>query len=409
MAHSSTSPSASICPEWVLPASTPSAVAKPEKLDKLLGNGLRLDDTLRDMSVLTGHKSPLAYSGSLDRFPSFDTTPNVGREFTNANLASWIRDPNSDQLIRDLAITVSRRGVVFFRSQDDMTVELQKELAHRMGLLAGKPATSDLHIFPLRQPAKDIDDDKVTVITHAESEKSLSPAQQLAQQRARIQDPRATPMHHMWHSDTTFEHVTSDYAVLRMVEKPRTGGDTLWASGYEIYDRISPPFQEFFKTLTFTGGQPRYQNAAKLVGTSWHDGPRGAPENTGRHLRAVHPVVRTNPVTGWNSIYALGHHAEFINGVSPDESQRLLDWFNDLVVLNHDIQVRYRWTNRNDMAIWDNRSMVHSATPDYLDKGLGNRLGYRVASIGERPYLDPSATGRALAAMKEYDEEQRAT
>ncbi|CZT13652.1 hypothetical protein WAI453_003037 [Rhynchosporium graminicola] len=387
--------------EWVLPASTPSAVPKPVKASPLTRDANLPDHCFVDAALLTGHKEPLKYSGSLDDFRSFDTTPNIGREFPDANLASWLRAPDSDRLLRDLAITVSRRGVVFFRSQNDMTIELQKELGQRMGLLSGKPATSGLHVFPLRQPGKELEDPEVTVITHFEPDKSLPAAQKVAHQRARLQDPRATLMHRMWHSDTTFEHVTSDYAVLRMVEKPRTGGDTLWASGYELYDRLSPPLHAFFKTLTFTGGQPKYNQAAELTGIPWYEDPRGAPENTGRRLRAVHPVVRTNPVTGWNSIYALGHHVEFINGVSPDESKRLLDWLNDLVSLNHDIQVRYRWENVNDMAIWDNRCVVHTATPDYLGKGLGNRLGYRVASIGERPYLDPEAIGRADAEAKE--------
>lgn len=82
---------------------------------------------------------------------------------------------------------------------------------------------------------------------------------------------------------------------------------------------------------------------------------RGAPENVGKHIRAIHPIVRTNPVSGWNSIYALGHHVEHINNVTPAESTRLLDWLHDIVVLNHDIHVRHRWVNDNDVALWDNR------------------------------------------------------
>lgn len=45
-----------------------------------------------------------------------------------------------------------------------------------------------------------------------------------------------------WHSDISFEPVPSDYAMLKIHELPTTGGDTLWASGYEIYDRLSPHF-----------------------------------------------------------------------------------------------------------------------------------------------------------------------
>lgn len=51
------------------------------------------------------HKKPLKLSGALDYFESFDVTPTIGREFVGVNLAKWLKAPNSDELIRDLAIT----------------------------------------------------------------------------------------------------------------------------------------------------------------------------------------------------------------------------------------------------------------------------------------------------------------
>jgi alpha-ketoglutarate-dependent taurine dioxygenase len=50
----------------------------------------------------------------------------------------------------------------------------------------------------------------------------------------------------------TFEHVPSDYAILKMVVLPETGGDTIWASGYEVYERLSPTWRRFAETLTAT-------------------------------------------------------------------------------------------------------------------------------------------------------------
>ena len=191
---------------------------------------------------------------------------------------------------------------------------------------------------------------------------------------------------------------------LHSERKPtKSWSDTLWASGYELYDRISKPLQSFFESLTATYAQPKFNETAKANGFNVHEGPRGAPENVGSDLSAVHPVVRTNPVTGWKSIFALGHHVQRINSLTENESKGLLDWFVRLVVDNHDLQVRHRWQNANDLAIWDNRSVYHAATPDYLDQGLGERTGQRAVSLGERPYFDPESTGRreALAAPGE--------
>lgn len=53
----------------------------------------------------TLQKQPLKLSGVLDQYESFDITPVIGREFPKASLKEWLRAPNSDELIRELAIT----------------------------------------------------------------------------------------------------------------------------------------------------------------------------------------------------------------------------------------------------------------------------------------------------------------
>jgi hypothetical protein len=55
--------------------------------------------------VRAGHREPLKLSGALDKFEQFDVTPVIGREFVNVDLADWLKAPNADELLRDLAIT----------------------------------------------------------------------------------------------------------------------------------------------------------------------------------------------------------------------------------------------------------------------------------------------------------------
>jgi alpha-ketoglutarate-dependent taurine dioxygenase len=200
-----------------------------------------------------------------------------------------------------------------------------------------------------------------------------------------------------WHSDITFEPVPSDYAILRLTELPKTGGDTLWASGYEVYDRLSTAYQKFLEGLTATYAQPIFNESAEKNNFQLYSAERGAPENVGTDLKVVHPVIRTNPVTGWKSVYAVGHHAKRINEVTKAESDHHLNWFTQLIVENHDLQVRNRWANPNDLAIWDNRSVYHTATYDYD----GPRTGQRAVSLGERPYLDPQSVSRRHALAQQ--------
>lgn len=79
-------------------------------------NGTLIGETARIMSTTTQtvvgvetssspQREPLELKGVLKEFESFDVTPVIGREFANVNLKDWLRAPNSDELLRDLAIT----------------------------------------------------------------------------------------------------------------------------------------------------------------------------------------------------------------------------------------------------------------------------------------------------------------
>jgi Taurine catabolism dioxygenase TauD, TfdA family len=90
--------------------------------------------------------------------------------------------------------------------------------------------------------------------------------------------------------------------------------------------------------------------------------------------------------------------------VTKDESDAILDYLTRHISENHDLQVRFKW-NKNDIAIWDNRSVFHTATYYHIrgcvltsrnDYG-GRRTGDRVVSLGEHPYFDPASKSRREA------------
>ncbi|KAF3915626.1 hypothetical protein ABW21_db0208508 [Orbilia brochopaga] len=338
-------------------------------------------------AVLTGqktHPEPIRVTGTLDKFKSEDITPVIGTEFPEVNIVNDLIDaPNADELLRDLAITISERGVVFFRAQDNLTNDIQKQFIHRLGQLTGKPAESTLHIHPVLNDERELggSDPEISTISSVQR-KTLyrKPAETYRYKSA------------VWHSDISFEPFPADYTSLRLVQLPKTGGDTLWASGYELYDRLSKPYQKFLESLTATHVGSGFHDIAKAEGLTLYDKSRGNPGNIGLDLTAVHPVIRTNPVTGWKSLFPVGVFPRRINEVTLEESDALLAWFHNLIYKNHDLQIRFKWRNPNDIAIWDNRSVFHTATNDY--EGLGERFGNRAVGIGEAPYLDPNSRSR---------------
>lgn len=132
-----------------------------------------------------------------------------------------------------------------------------------------------------------------------------------------------------WHSDSLFENCPSDFSFLRMQETPAAGGDTLWVSGYELYDRLSPPFRKFLESLTAECAQPVFRSACEAGGYDVMS-PRGSPLNVGFEFAPHHPVVRTHPVTGWKSVFAgVGLHVSKIDGVWAYEDQMIRDYISE--------------------------------------------------------------------------------
>jgi len=95
--------------------------------------------------------------------------------------------------------TVSQRGVVFFRAQDNLTADLQKELIQKIGLLSGKPETSGLHIHPILNSEREgyrVTDPEISTIDSELNKKLYKDADKLAQTFAQLKQNSGK-----WHSD----------------------------------------------------------------------------------------------------------------------------------------------------------------------------------------------------------------
>ncbi|GKZ88525.1 hypothetical protein AnigIFM59636_008386 [Aspergillus niger] len=323
-------------------------------------------------------------TGSLDAFNPILVTPVIGTEFPkdSCNIVDDILNaPNAEQRIRDLAVLVAERGVVFFRAQHNLTNDLQKHLILEMGRLTTRPESHGLHIHPVTNDAREFGDPDPQISTiNSEGRKKL------------YQGSDYTRMAAVWHSDIAFEKAPADFSSLRLTQLPVTGGDTLWASGYEVYDRISKPYRGFLEGLSATHVGAGF----KRMGVKVYTGERGAPVNVGDELEAVHPDESDYGVevdlSDWYVHVAVGAFPSKINGLNRRESANMLQYFHDLITYGHDLQVRFKWNDPNDIAIWDNRSVFHTATGDH--EGFGPRSGNRAVGVGEVPYFDPESKSR---------------
>jgi taurine dioxygenase len=177
----------------------------------------------------------------------------------------------------------------------------------------------------------------------------------------------------VWHSDVSWREVPSLGSLLRAVEVPPTGGDTLWADMGAAYDCLAP------EVKAQIDGLQAVHDWIDTFGAGMTDAERDA-------LRAdfppsIHPVVRTHPETGRKTLYVNAIFTTEIVGLDPDEGDRLLE----LLCRQADFpeyQCRWRW-RAGDLAIWDNRATQHYATSDYFPQ---RRVMERITVIGDRPF-----------------------
>lgn len=287
-----------------------------------------------------------------DAYSVTHLNPKIGTEIVGINLAEL-----DDVQKNELALLISERVVVFFRDQPELDINKQLDLGRYWGTLH-KHATTSLP----RDYEKGLDE--VHVIWSDENKKPYT----------------AFPATYLWHSDVTYELQPPSYTSLKVLKGPSSGGDTLWVSGYALYDMLSPGMQKYLEGLTcLHSAQEQAQDSIRS----------GKPVRRDP-IVTEHPIIRTHPVTGYKSLFINPGFVRTIVGVPKAESDAILNYLYELVATTQEAMVRFKW-NVNDVAIWDNRVAVHSATFGFYPE---RRHGVRVTTHGEVPYYDPNGTSQ---------------
>jgi taurine dioxygenase len=162
----------------------------------------------------------------------------------------------------------------------------------------------------------------------------------------------------IWHFDTSYAEVPPMASLLTMVQSPVVGGDTLWVSGYALYDSLSDPMKAFIEPFTV-----EYDSAT-----------RGRPGLTARH-----PLITVHPETGRRSLYFDPMYSTRIPELPREESDAVLVHLRARVT-DPTFACRHRWTE-GDLAMWDNRCTLHRVASDYV----GRRVIHRVTVSGSPP------------------------
>jgi taurine dioxygenase len=179
-----------------------------------------------------------------------------------------------------------------------------------------------------------------------------------------------------WHSDSSFMERPAFGSVLRAVQLPPQGGDTIWASMHAAYEALSPLLRELLEQCSAMHDIVVPLERAVREGHSI----AGVDEVRAQWPAVRHPVVRTHPVTGRKILYVNSNFATRICELGEAESRAMLD-FLFAHLQRPEFQVRLHW-EPGTVAFWDNRCTQHYAVPDYTGH---RRVMHRVTLEGERP------------------------
>lgn len=174
-----------------------------------------------------------------------------------------------------------------------------------------------------------------------------------------------------WHIDITFMANPNKYSILRGVEIPAYGGDTLWSNLALAYAGLSPQIRQLIDGL---------QAVHRIAG---YDGAGAKPRLDGRKAGpfvALHPLVRVHPDTGEKVLFVNPGTTSHIVGLKERESQALLELLFD-EVSRPEYTVRFRWSP-HAIAMWDNQATAHAGPIDYAHFDLP-RVVRRITVAGD--------------------------
>lgn len=167
-----------------------------------------------------------------------------------------------------------------------------------------------------------------------------------------------------WHTDHSFSECPPMAAVLHAVTVPKIGGDTMFADMEAAYDALSAPMRAFLNGLTCLHNADvlirRFEEAKINMAYTMED------------RSFVHPVVRVHPETGRKSLFVNGFYTVRIVELEEAESRSLLDFLRRHTEQTR-FQCRIKWEPETTL-MWDERSTLHFAMPDYDEPRILNRL-----------------------------------
>jgi taurine dioxygenase len=191
-----------------------------------------------------------------------------------------------------------------------------------------------------------------------------------------------------WHTDLAYRSHPSAFVILYAEKVPEVGAETCFASMQRVYKEMTEAEKQLlrgrFATYSFRKLHERrrkmHPETAPLTAQQWEESPD-----------VYHPVLRRHPDTGEEILYINLPDCVGISGLPDEEALGIVKSLFDRITEPAQMH-RHKWSV-GDLVIWDNRTLLHSAS--WFDAERYQRRMLRTCVRGEKPM--PSATVAAAA------------
>jgi taurine dioxygenase len=312
----------------------------------------------------------LTYSNAKDPNSPLDIRPvtgTIGAEIRGVQLSGDL-DAGT---VREIEAALVRHKVIFFRGQDHLDNAEHEAFAGLFGDPVAHPTV------PVAEGSK--------YLLELDSKEGYAASS--------------------WHTDVTFVDAYPKGSILRALNVPEAGGDTLWANGETAYEALPEPLRQLVNNLWAVHTND-YDYAVQF-GLS-KDASQATKDRAkfqqnifaSTVYETEHPVVRVHPASGQRSLL-LGHFVRNFVGLSKTDSARLYNILQDHITKPENT-VRWRW-QAGDVAFWDNRATQHRAIADF---GLQRRTLRRATVAGDVPVGIDGRTSRTTRKEKNAQHEE---
>ena len=269
----------------------------------------------------------------------------IGAEIHGLDTGLDLARHQSDQTIAEIARAQADHLVVFFRDQQ-ITPAQHLGFAKRFGKVVEYPMMKGLDNLP-----------------------EIAPVIKLEHETNNFGG--------IWHSDTTYLAKPPKATMLVARELPPYGGDTMFANMYMAYEALSDGMKNMLGRLKAVNSSAKADASATREDRLKTAAKPGANDV----LSALHPVVRTHPVTDKKLLFVNIGHTSHFEGMTIAESAPLLGFLHAHQT-KPEFTCRFVW-RPGSIAFWDNRACHHNPVNDY--HGF-KRVMHRITLAGERPH-----------------------